>query len=88
MPDINENLAEQLVNVVQRLRTATLRKSPGIAETLDWAASLMHMNVDDLFANKEAVHNSLSALIKTREDLHYIKNSDEELIVPLTETQT
>ena len=87
MPDINENLAEQLVNVVQRLRTATLRKSPGIAETLDWAASLMHMNVDDLFANKEAVNNSLSALIKTREDLHYIKHSDEEFIVPLTETQ-
>jgi MoxR-like ATPase len=32
IPDINQNLANQLVKVVQRLRTAALRKSPGIAE--------------------------------------------------------
>lgn len=87
IPEINENLAKQLVNVVQRLRGASLRKSPGIAETLDWAASLMHMDIDDLFANKDAVYNSLSALIKTREDLHYIKNTDEELIVRVTENK-
>jgi MoxR-like ATPase len=86
IPDINQNLAKQLVNVVQRLRTAALRKSPGIAETLDWAAALMHMDVDDLYGSKDAVQNSLSALIKTREDLHYIKNSDEELIFPVTAT--
>lgn len=87
IPEINENLAKQLVNVVQRLRGASLRKSPGIAETLDWAASLMHMDIDDLLANKDAVYNSLSALIKTREDLHYIKNTDEELIVRVTENK-
>jgi MoxR-like ATPase len=86
IPDINQNLANQLVKVVQRLRTAALRKSPGIAETLDWAAALMHMDVDDLYANRDAVKNSLSALIKTREDLQYIKNSDEELIFPVTAT--
>lgn len=86
IPDINQNLANQLVNVVQRLRTAALRKSPGIAETLDWAASLMHMDVDDLYTNRDAVQNSLSALIKTREDLQYIKNSDESLIFPVTDT--
>ena len=86
IPDINQNLAKQLVNVVQRLRTASLRKSPGIAETLDWAASLMHMDVDDLFANKDAVQNSLSALIKTREDLHYINNSDEDFITSIKDS--
>ncbi|MFT5894097.1 MAG: MoxR-like ATPase [bacterium] len=86
IPHINQNLANQLVNVVQRLRTAALRKSPGIAETLDWAASLMHMDVDDLYANRDAVHNSLSALIKTREDLQYIRNADEELIFPMMDT--
>jgi MoxR-like ATPase len=73
IPDINQHLAIQLVNVVQRLRTAALRKSPGIVETLDWAAALMHMDVDDLYANRDVVQNSLSALIKTREDLQYIK---------------
>ncbi len=86
IPHINQNLANQLVNVVQRLRTAALRKSPGIAETLDWAASLMHMDVDDLYANRDAVQNSLSALIKTREDLQYIRNADEELIFPMMDT--
>lgn len=85
IPQINQKLANQLVNVVQRLRTAALRKSPGIAETLDWAASLMHMDVDDLYTNRDAVQNSLTALIKTREDLQYIKSSDETLIFPATE---
>ena len=70
------------MKVVQRLRAENLRKSPGIAETLDWAASLMHMNVDDLYEHQDKVEQSLSALIKTREDLNYLKSSNGELLFP------
>lgn len=82
IPDIDSKLAGQLVKVVQRLRAESLRKSPGIAETLDWAASLMHMNVDDLYKHRDKVEQSLSALIKTREDLNYLKSSNGELLFP------
>lgn len=82
IPDIDSKLAGQLVKVVQRLRSESLRKSPGIAETLDWAASLMHMNVDDLYKHQDKVEQSLSALIKTREDLNYLKSGNGELLFP------
>ena len=74
LPDIDNQLARQLVGVVQRLRGSALRKAPGIAETLDWAASLMHMELQTLHDNVEAVQQSLSALIKTREDLSFVRN--------------
>lgn len=80
IPGINTHLAKQLVKVVQRLRTESLRKSPGIAETLDWAASLMHMDVDDLYQQRDKVEQSLSALIKTREDMQFINRSNGELL--------
>jgi len=82
LPDINSQLATQLVGVVQRLRVAALRKAPGIAETLDWAAALMHMELTDLYDNAHAVQQSLSALIKTREDLSLIQNDLDALLDP------
>ena len=82
LPDINSQLATQLVDVVQRLRVAALRKAPGIAETLDWAAALMHMELTDLHDNAHAVQQSLSALIKTREDLSLIQNDLDALLDP------
>ena len=80
LPDIDRQLAKQLIAVVQRLRGAALRKAPGIAETLDWAASLMKMEVADLFESPERVHDSLSALIKTREDLQLVNRDNAALI--------
>jgi len=68
LPDIHPTLLGQLVDVVQHLRGAALRKTPGLAETLDWAASLMQLDVRDLRASPLALEQSLSALLKTRED--------------------
>ncbi len=80
LPDIDLQLANQLVSVVQRLRGAAMRKAPGIAETLDWAASLMHMGINDLSNNIEQVQQSLSALVKTREDLSLLSQEGSQLI--------
>lgn len=77
LPDIDAQLNRQLVDVVQKLRGASMRKAPGIAETLDWAASLMHLQVNDLAQSVEKVNHSLASLIKTREDLALIQHDAE-----------
>lgn len=77
LPQIDSHLNQQLVNVVQKLRGASLRKAPGVAETLDWAASLMQLEVNDLAQSVEQVHQSLASLIKTREDLALIQRDEE-----------
>ena len=76
LPDIDHHLNYQLVEVVQKLRGASLRKAPGVAETLDWAAALMQLDVNDLAQSIEQVHQSLACLIKTHEDLALIRRDD------------
>ena len=49
-------LAQQIVRFVQALRREELRKKPGIAETLDWAAALLGLGVKDLRDDPEALH--------------------------------
>ena len=76
LPDIDDRLNQQLVGVVQKLRSASMRKTPGIAETLDWAAALMQLGVHDLQESIDEIHQSLTCLIKTREDLNWIRRDE------------
>ena len=57
-----------------------MRKAPGIAETLDWAASLMHMGIEDLEQSMEQVQQSLSALVKTREDHQLLASNNGAIL--------
>ena len=50
------------------LRKEELRKVPGVAETLDWAAALVGLDVRDLKDQPEIVHDTLMCLLKTHED--------------------
>ena len=50
--------------MVAGLRKEELRKTPGIAETLDWAATLAGLGVSDLSAEPEIVHATLLALLE------------------------
>lgn len=68
LPGISLALASQVVEFVQALRELDLRKKPGIAESLDWAAALMRLNVSRLGEDLEQVMDSLACLLKTRED--------------------
>ncbi|MFT0546773.1 AAA family ATPase [Allopusillimonas ginsengisoli] len=62
-------LARQVVEFVQSLRGLDLRKKPGIAETLDWISALLQLGLSTLDENgMESIMDSLSALVKTRED--------------------
>ena len=68
VPGIATALAQQIVRFVQALRREELRKKPGIAETLDWAAALLGLGVKDLRDDPEALHATLLCLLKTRQD--------------------
>jgi MoxR-like ATPase len=67
LPQVPERLAGEIVAFIQRLREADLTKSPGIAETLDWAAALLALGADQL--DPDHVEQTLGVLLKYQEDL-------------------
>jgi MoxR-like ATPase len=67
-PNLDANFAFQIARMVGMLRKEELKKVPGVAETLDWAATLAGLEVTDLHDDPEIVHATLIALLKTRED--------------------
>src|SRR5512135_696120 len=62
------SLSLQIARMVEGVRKEDLRKVPGVAETLDWAAALVGIGVRDLHEAPEAVHETLMCLVKTHED--------------------
>jgi MoxR-like ATPase len=68
LPDIDTALAHQVARMVAAIRKEDLRKVPGVAETLDWAATLGGLAVRDLRQEPETVHETLICLLKTHED--------------------
>ena len=67
-PGIDTSLALQIARMVASVRKEDLRKVPGVAETLDWAATLAGLEIHDLRQEPEVVHETMICLIKTRED--------------------
>lgn len=65
---IGPSLSLQIARMVESIRKEELRKVPGVAETLDWAAALVGLDVRDLQEAPERVHDTLMCLLKTRED--------------------
>jgi MoxR-like ATPase len=68
LPGIDATLALQIASMVGLIRKEDLRKTPGVAETLDWAATLAGLDIRHLHDEPDAVHETLMCLIKTAED--------------------
>jgi MoxR-like ATPase len=62
------SLSLQVARMVESVRKEELRKVPGVAETLDWAAALVGLDVGNLRDAPEAVHETMMCLLKTHED--------------------
>ena len=77
LPDLEANLASEIVGFVQNLRKEDLEKKPGIAETLDWAAALVGMDVHSLLDDPDKITSSMICLLKTESDL---KSAPRELV--------
>ena len=67
-PGIDTAFALQVARMVAAIRKEDLRKVPGVAETLDWAATLAGLEVHDLRQEPELVHETMICLLKTHED--------------------
>lgn len=81
LPDIGNKLARQVVSFVQSLREFDLRKTPGIAETLDWATAILQLDVDDLNDDPEAIKKLLVCVLKTREDCASVSDLEVERLI-------
>ncbi len=68
LPGIDTALALEIATMVNSVRREELRKSPGVAESLDWAATIAGLNIRHLADEPEKVFDTLMCLIKTAED--------------------
>jgi MoxR-like ATPase len=68
LPGIERTLAGEITRFVQALRREDLEKTPGIAETLDWAAALVGLGVARLEQDPAKLQASLICLLKTERD--------------------
>ena len=67
VPGADVRLSREVVAFTQRVRGMDLFKSPGIAETLDWAEALVAL--DRISLDPETVANTLGALLKYQDDI-------------------
>jgi MoxR-like ATPase len=66
VPEVAEQLADSLVRTVRALRALELKKSPSIAETIDWAQTLVALGINTL--DEEAVRSTLGVVLKHASD--------------------
>ncbi len=78
LPELNKKLSQQIVAFVQALRHEDFYKKPGVAETLDWAASLMALNATSLDVG--TIEHSLGALLKYQDDVLKAKLMSQDLL--------
>lgn len=67
VPALNEVLATSLVRVINALRDMPIRKAPSVAESIDWARTLVSLSADSI--TDEILHQTLPVVLKHREDL-------------------
>jgi MoxR-like ATPase len=78
VPGIDAKLAEQITRFMQELRTMKLEKTPGIAETIDWATALATLHVNHL--DKSIIEQTLGVVLKEWTDTRQVQLSLSELL--------
>ncbi|MGE0855538.1 MAG: AAA family ATPase [Hyphomicrobiaceae bacterium] len=81
IPGLSAQLAGQIASVVGQIRKEELSRNPGVAETLDWAAALVGLNVSSLDGNHELAHETMLCLLKTNEDRQRISREVSARII-------
>jgi MoxR-like ATPase len=70
VPGISEQLSQQVVDFIQQVRQQDLYKPPGVAETLDWAEALGHLQAQVL--DRAVVNATLGLILKYQDDVDRI----------------
>jgi MoxR-like ATPase len=78
IPDIDQELASQVVETVSRVRKLDMKKQPGISETLDWARALLVLNAEKL--DRDTVRDTLNVILKYEKDIAKARESIRQLV--------
>jgi MoxR-like ATPase len=79
IPGIQQTLAEQICKFMQKLRQINFYKRPGIAETLDWAQALLHL--DQAALVPETIRETVGCILKYHEDVEKFKRDEMERVL-------
>ena len=66
-PELDEHVARKLVEVVHLIRELDLKKPPSIAESIDWARTLLLLGANDI--DRGTFEQTMSVIVKHRTDL-------------------
>jgi len=67
VPGVTESLAEQIARVVRSIRSLDLKKAPSVSETLDWARTLLLLNIETI--DETVAKETLHILLKYQTDI-------------------
>lgn len=67
VPEIDDELAEQVARVVRSIRELDLKKAPSISETIDWARTLLFLGRKEI--SPEVIGETLHVLLKYQSDI-------------------
>ena len=67
VPDIDEELADQIARVVRSVRELDLKKAPSISETIDWARTLLYLGKGQI--DPQVIGETLHVLLKYQSDI-------------------
>jgi len=78
IPRIKDQLAGQLIDAIHRIRNLDLKKKPCVSETLDWAQSLIALQIEDL--SPEVIRDTLNVILKYQADVDQVRDKLDQLI--------
>ncbi len=85
VPGIAKKLSAQVVAFVQALRKEDLFKSPGVAETLDWAGALTELDVVAL--DPATVSDTLGGLLKYQDDIARLDGNKVKALLDVVKSE-
>ena len=74
VPGAPQQLSQEVVAFVQKLRSMDLFKLPGVAETIDWSKALLEL--DRLSLDPDTINDTLGALLKYQDDIARVRGSE------------
>ncbi|NIB43731.1 MoxR family ATPase [Pseudomaricurvus alkylphenolicus] len=78
VPEMGEQLRDQVVAFVNELRQQALKKVPAVSESIDWARALLLLNVEEL--DRDWIETTLNLLLKFQDDIEVVSPEINQLL--------
>ena len=77
-PNMSQKLVEKLVRSVSEIRKLEIKKKPSISETIDWAESLLTLQIEDITPRE--LQRTLGILSKYKTDMDQIMDNADQIL--------